>query len=232
MGVDIGKFMKDALGIILLGIGGYVLYEWLYGSSTQTQTVTMATPTVPPSVTTANSTQNTTVGSTSGNQAGQNSQPNVSQSTLAAMLLAAANNNSIMVSQGMVGSVSQWNYLFTQVTGDSVDVLVDYPADTGGNIDLATYLQWRQNVGLAGLCGLGRVYMSGWAGRGFGGLDRLDGLGSFYMSPNFPTGLNSEPYYPTFSHPGLGIVGQGYGINQNRINAGASFYELADKRFL
>lgn len=231
--------MKDFIGIVLLGVGGYLIYEWLFGTSTGTTTTT-TTPSTPVP-TTANTTQNTTTGSTTGNQGGSNNTPITNELLLQAMVLQAAQANSVMQQQAAanggqyMGTVSQWNYLLDQVTGgNGSDDLVSYPQDTGAPVSINTYFSWRS---AAGLSGLGRVYASG-----YHGLGAMGTIGAIRL-PMIQNGNGNPQWYPEFSSPnpwglrggwgvrGLGAVGQGYGINALRLNSDATAYELAIKRF-
>jgi len=167
--------MKDMLGIGLVAVGGYLLYEWFFAP----QVVAATVPTT--SNTTANqNTSDNQIINPSG--AGSNSNPVSNNNIVKSQLVSAAMQNQQFDNShpgNPMGTYWQWNYIYMQVTG--VPQSAGPIGDPGMKLTVDGYMGMRGQNGLSGL-GMGRVWVSGYGGMGAIGAGY--GINQLRLSPD------------------------------------------------
>jgi hypothetical protein len=127
---------------LLLALGGYVLYEYLYGTPTTTTSAqggtTVATGANPP-------TGGTTVTTTppSGGTGGSGSVAPPKTGVSAQSLQAAAGKNTML-------TADQWNYFYSKISGVHQTADLFATGSRAQPIDVNTYLARRATAGLGG----------------------------------------------------------------------------------
>jgi hypothetical protein len=194
---------SNILEYILLGVGGFVIYEMFFATpaATTTPAVPVVPATTPAPVTTANTTTNTTTATQSTTPA----TPAVPVQTVPA---AWASIVTLLTAAGGAGPLTadQWSYYYNiiQTTPTSATMMDNIltnlgfsQANRGGPITAQQFVNALATAtGMSGLGGLGRVYVSGFHG---------------------PMVVK-----------GLGTIGAGYGINALH-GSDASYWERAFK---
>ncbi len=232
-----GDGIGSIIGYAALAIGAYLLYDWwttpVTAATTATPVTAATTATVVSTVPTTSSpniTTPTVVIPQSSSTVQVNTDPTVQALTLVQLLEQTAN---VVADTPM--TADQWSYYYQQLRGitinsDQYSTIINnlnnqFPGNgiTGSSVMTAT--EFAQGLTSVGLTGLGNTATT-----------RLNPSMSNQASvQNAPYG-SSHPGRPfKESHPamtpsgrGLGIIGQGYGINKT-IYGNATKYELATK---
>jgi hypothetical protein len=192
------------LEYILLGVGGYFIYEMFFATpaATTTPAVPVVPATTPAAVSTANTTTNTTVATAS------TTTPTPVSTPVQSVPAAWANIVTLLTAAGGAGPLTadQWSYYYniiqtvptTAVQMDNILTNLGFSqANRGGPITAQQFVNaLAATTGMSGLGGLGRVYVSGFHG---------------------PMVVK-----------GLGTIGAGYGINALH-GSDASYWERAFK---
>lgn len=248
--------MNKALGFIIFGVAGYLIYEWWKSQQSPLAAVASGTA-IPVTLPTTPSAQPMSAPAT----------PPVAiipTATLRANLITAANSGYNATVQGgtasgmspdsIMLSISEWAYWYHQLTGQ-----FDENTSTGGSessqiasflgvdylkvpITVDQFISGLKQVGLAGLRGLGYLADD----------NPVRGMSIAPRSVNTGIGNQHLPYEMAYAghgiglegfegagrgvpmglgrsyNSGFGMLGQGYGINET-LDGDASRYEMASK---
>jgi hypothetical protein len=144
--------MKGLITVAGLGLVGYALYEWLYGSAS----------TAVPLVTSAAASAVTAPAP-------------VLSATTRSLMTAWANANGY---SGKLLTAWQWGYIYTQVRGSvAPDPHIAFPGYSATNPRLMSLDEWFAGVGSHGVSGLSGFVANNWRGRVSKSLTA--GMGSF-----------------------------------------------------
>lgn len=142
-----GTKMKNILGLVLLGVGGYVLYEWYTQSASGAKSTPIGSSTTPNNTTT---TTNTTPTVNANNPVAGTIA--TSLSTTRELLQNWANNNGFYQAQNGLMTPFQWAYGYNAVRGNtSVDIPNLFLPD---NTRLLTIDEFLSVIGTNGLSGI------------------------------------------------------------------------------
>jgi hypothetical protein len=247
-----GGGMKDIIGIALLGLGAYVVYEMLYGqqapaytptltpvSTPASQSVTAANPTAIatyPALTQGSPPPSNVTGTTTPVSQVNNTIPyNPGTTTSASGMLLSQALQAQVVQAGYPAtdalSNDEWNYFYAQMTGNTIPPLTYQQMmqniNSGGPsvVSSETYVQALYSVGLGGL-----GMPSHLPRRADGVAQPRSGFGHVYVSG--AANVGPYPFYPFVVTPmhGLGAIGAGFNVNDPRLRYGnASYYEKANR---
>jgi hypothetical protein len=127
---------------LLLALGGYVLYEYLYGSPTVTTSAQGGTTVATTVPTSTGGTTVTTTPPKVGTGGTGSVAPKVTGVSAQSLQIAAGKNTML--------TADQWNYYYSQISGQHQTADLFATGSRGQTIDVNTYLARRATAGLGG----------------------------------------------------------------------------------